>query len=219
MAVLGAFAAQQRRQPLQRVGAVRRAGGVVRGVDEHGGGGFVQQGLGGGKVDLEVLAAGRHHRQGQARALHIGLVFREKRRKGENFLSRNRHAAQRVGQRPRRAAGHEDVVFGIVHAEPAVEAVRHGGAHGGQREGGAVAVEGHRLLFRQQPPAHLGEMRRAGHRGVAQRIVKHVLIADFRAPGGAPFRQLTDNGLALQHSLVLFRDHSVPRPFLFMYSG
>ena len=199
-------------QPGQRLGAVGHAAGIVGGIDQHRGGVLVHQGVQGVKVDLEILHPGRRHTQGQAGALHVGLVFREKRRKGHDVLPRHRHAPQRVGQRPRRTAGHKDMIGGVVHPEPTVQAFGDLGAHFGQRQRGGVPVQRHRIGVFQQVQAGFGELRRTRYRRIAQRIVKHVVISDFLAARRAPFGNFPNHRLASQHIFVVLRYHSTISP-------
>ena len=56
----------------------------------------------------------------------------------------------------------------------------------------------------------VGEALRAGHAWIAQRIVEHILVADFGATRGRVFTQLADHGLSAKHGLVGFVDHEQP---------
>lgn len=81
------------------------------------------------QVHLEILHPGRDDVQFQARALDVGFIFREIGRDDHHFLPRPAHTAQGVGQGARRAAGHEDMLGAVLHAETAVQAFRHRLAH------------------------------------------------------------------------------------------
>ena len=113
-----------------------------------------------------------------------------------------------MGQRTRRARRHKDMVGGVVHAEPAVQAFGHGPAGGRQRQRRRITVQPDGVGVGQQVLASRGELRRAGDRRVAQRVIEHVLVADLRAAGGAPFRNLTDNRLGAQHIFIVLCNHN-----------
>ena len=201
-------------QPGKGFGAVSHTAGIVGRIDQHGGGVFVHQGIQRIKVDLEILHPGRRHPQRQTGTLHIGLVLRKKRRKGHDVLSRHRHAAHRVGQRPRCTGRHKDMVGGVVHAEPAVQAFGHFGPHFRQGQGRRIAVQRHRVGAFQQVQAGLGKLSRAGHRRIAQRIVKYVFVTDFLAAGGAPFGNFPNNRLCPQHIFIVLCYHRSISPLL-----
>ena len=199
-------------KPGQRLGAVGHAAGIVGRVDQHRGGVLVHETVQRLKVDLEILHTGRRHTQRQPGALHVGLVFREKRRKGHHVLARHRHATHGVGQRARRARGHEDVVRRVVHPETPVQAFRHLGAHFRQRQRGSVPVQRHRVGVFQQVQAGFGELRRTGYRRIAQRIVKYVVVSDLLAPRRAPFGNFPNHRLRSQHIFVVLRNHCTLSP-------
>ena len=208
MAESGGRLNKEIRKLLQCFGAVGGAAGVVGAVDEDGGGVLVHQRRKGGKVDLEIRAAGQCDAQRQARALNIGLIFGEERRKGHDVLPGHGHAAQGMGQRAGRTARHKDVVGGVVHAEALVQALGHGLAGGGQRQGRCVAVQRDGVGALQQILARGGELRRAGHRGIAQRVVKYIFIADLCAARGAPLRNLPNDRLGTQHIFIVLCNHN-----------
>ena len=198
---------EELRQTGQRPGGVGGAGGVVGRVDEHGVHIFGQHLLERVKVDLEVGKAGRDDAQLRAGQVHIRVVFREERREGENLVARGGDQTERVRQRAGRAAGHEDVLALVVHAEAAVQ--RRGDllAHCRDAQTRAVAVHEHRVagLDQLDQPVVVG----LGHGDarVAQAVVKHVLVADFLAARGGVLAQLADDGFAGEHALVLLGDH------------
>ena len=208
VAVLGGRLGQKVGQLLQGLLAVGGAAGVVGAVDEHGGGVLVHELRERLKVDLKVRAPRRRHAQGKPRALDVRLVLGEERRKRYDVLPGHADAAHSMGQRTRRARRHKDMVGGVVHAEPAVQAFGHGLAGGRQRQRRRITVQPDGVGVGQQVRASRGELRRAGDRRVAQRVIEHVLIADLRAAGGAPFRNLTDNRLGAQHIFIVLCNHN-----------
>ena len=191
----------------QRLGGVDRTGRIVRGVDEHRRGSRVQRLFEGLKVDLEVLSVRGHHGQVRAGAVHIRLVFREIRGEGDHLVTRLGHHAQRVRQRARRTRSREDVISRVIHAEAAVEAVGDRLAHRRNAQGRRITVQCHWLGRLVQVDHGVRVILRARHARVAQRIVEHVLIADFGAARGRVFAQLADHGFAAEHGLVGFVDH------------
>ena len=210
--ILGALFLQVSGQLSQRLGAVGRAAGVIGRVDEYGGGVLVHQAVQHVKVDLEILAAGRGHAQGQACTLHIGLILREERRKSDDVLPQHSNAAHRMGQRAGCAGGHKDMVAGVVHAKAAVQAFGHLGAHVGQGQRGRVAVQRNRVHMLQQIQADIGKFLRCGHRGVTERIIEHILVSDLGTTGGAPLRDLADDRFCPQHVFIMLCDHNTNTP-------
>ena len=162
------------------------------------------------KLILEVFGVGRHHGQVRAGSVDIRLVLREVGGKGDDFVSRLGHHAQCVGQRAGRTRGREDVVGRIVHVEAAVEAFRNGRAHRGNAQRRRVSVQRDRFRLLVQGDHFVGEALRAGHARIAQRIVEHVLVADFGTARGRVFAQLADHGFSAEHGLVSFVDHGQP---------
>ena len=80
---------------------------------------------------------------------------------------------------------------------------------------GAVAVEGHRLLLSQQGLHGLGELVRAGHAGVAQRVIEHVLISDLGSTLLAVHKGLADDALIAEHRAISLVQHNTfPREFI-----
>ena len=107
---------------------VRRARRIVRRVDKHDRHVRVERTLECLEINLECSGVGRHHGECGARALHVRDVFGEERREREHFVARLGHRAECVRERAGGARRGEDVLLGVVHAEAAVERVRHGAA-------------------------------------------------------------------------------------------
>ena len=208
--VFDLLGAQDFSQSGQRFGGIDGSGRIVRRVDEHRRGSRVQRLFERFEVDLEVFGVGRHHGQMCAGSVDIRLVFREVGGKGDDFVARIGHHAQRVGQCAGRTRGREDVVGRIVHVEAAVEAFRNGRAHRGNAQRRRVSVQRDRFRLLVQGDHFVGEALRAGHARIAQRIVEHVLVADFGAARGRVFAQLADHGFSAEHGLVSFVDHGQP---------
>ena len=207
MAVFSLLGVEHLGQAGQRFSGIDRAGRIVRGVDEHGRGSGVERLLERVEVDLEVLGVGRNDGQVRAGAVHIRLVFREVRGEGDHFVARLGHHAQRMRQRAGRTRGREDVVGGVVHVEAAVEAFGDRLAHRRNAQGRRIAVQRHRFGRFIHVDHGVGIVLRARHARVAQRIVEHVLVADFGATRGRVFAQLADYGFSAEHGLVVFVDH------------
>ena len=80
---------------------------------------------------------------------------------------------------------------------------------------GAVAVQVHRFLVGQQVLHGGGKFRRAGHAGVAQRVIEHVLISDLGSTLLAVHKGLADDALVGQHPAVSLVQHNTfPREFI-----
>ena len=168
VSVLGAFFSQNRRHAGQGVGRVDHAGGVVGGVDKHAGDLFGQHLRKGIQIGLESGRLRGHHPQHCAGARHIGAVLREVRRKGQHLVPGLCHRPDGVGDSTRRAGGGEDVLLLVGQAEGLGQMRRHSGAEARVALTGAVAVQAYRLFLCQQGLHGFGELRRAGHTGVAQ---------------------------------------------------
>ena len=207
MAVFSLLGVEHLGQAGQRFGGIDRAGRIVRGVDEHRRGSGVQRLLERVEVDLEVLSVRGHHGQVRAGAVHIRLVFREVRGEGDHLVTRLGHHAQRVRQRARRTRSREDVISRVIHAEAAVEAVGDRLAHRRNAQGRRITVQCHWLGRLVQVDHGVRVILRARHARVAQRIVEHVLVANFGATRGRVFAQLADYGFSAEHGLVGFVDH------------
>ena len=167
-----------------------------------------------GKIDLEIGKAGRHHAQFCAGQIHIWIILREERGKGENLVARRSHQAERMRQRAGSAAGHEDVCTRIIHAEAAVQRLGDRLAHRGDAQAGAVAMHEHGILVLNQVDQRVVVCFRCGHAGIAQTVVEDVIIADLFAACRGVFAQLTDDGLAGKHGLVLLGNHGSFLPYL-----
>ena len=165
------------------------------------------------KGDLEGLSIRRHHLQGEPRPLGIGAVFREEGSEYDQLIPRLGHRPQGMGQGPGGAAGHKDAVGGIGQAETAAQAFGHRLPHRGDAQGGAVAMEDHRVLFLQKADHFLGEGRVGGDAGVAQAVVKNVLVADLLGPLGAVLVQGADHGFLVQHLQIGLVQHGRYAPF------
>ena len=203
-----AFLGQDVSQPGQRPGRVDHAGGVVGGVNEDAGDILVQHRFKGVEIRLERRGLRGHDLQDRAGAPNIGAVLREIGREGQHLVAGLGHSADGVGDGPRRTRGGENILLLVGQAEGPGQMGRHSGAEARVALTGAVAVEGHRLLLSQQGLHGLGELVRAGHAGVAQRVVEHVLIADL---GGALFaihESLADDALMAQHGAVSLVQHN-----------
>ena len=61
-----------------------------------------------------------------------------------------------------------------------------------------------RVHMLQQIQADIGKFLRCGHRGVAQRIIEHILVSDLGATGGAPSEiwRMTDFAPACLYNAV-----------------
>ena len=106
----------------------------------------------------------------------------------------------------------------IGQAEPGLQMGGHRRAEPRVPLVGAVAVQGHRVLMGQQVLHGLREGRRAGHAGVAQRVVEHVLPADLGGAALAVGGGLPDDALVGQHPAVSFVQHQFS-PFLALGAG
>ena len=207
VAVGPALLGQDLRQPGQGVGRVDHTGGVVGGVDEDAGDLLGQHLLKGLQIGLESRGLGRHHPEMGTGALHIGAVLREVGGKGQHLIPGPGHGAQGVGNGTRRARGGKDILLRIGQAEGPVQVGRHGGAELRVALAGAVAMQGHRVLLCQQLLHGGGEPLRAGHAGVAQRVIKHVLVADLGRALLAVHKGLADDALVGQHPAVSLVQH------------
>ena len=168
VAVLGALFGQNRRHAGQSIGRVDHTGGVIGRVDEHAGDLFGQHLCKGIQIGLEGGCLRRHHPQHCAGARHIGAVLREVRRKGQHLVPGLGHRPDGVGDSTRRAGGGEDVFLRVGQTEGLGQMRRHSGAEARVALTGAIAVQAYRLFLCQQGLHGLGELRRAGHAGVAQ---------------------------------------------------
>ena len=168
VSVLGAFFGQNLRHAGQSVGRVDHAGGVIGRVDEHTGDLFGQHLCKGIQIGLEGGRLRRHHPQHCAGARHIGAVLREVRRKGQHLVPGLGHRPDGVGNSTRRTGGGEDVLLRVGQTEGLGQMRRHCGAEARVALTGAIAVQAYRLFLCQQGLHGLGELRRAGHAGVAQ---------------------------------------------------
>ena len=86
-----------------------------------------------------------------------------------------------MGNGTRRTGGGEDVLLLIGQAKGLCQVRCHIGAEARVALTGAVAVQVYRLFVGQQILHGGSELLRAGHAGVAQRVIEHVLISDLAA--------------------------------------
>ena len=218
VAVGGALLSQDSCHAGQRRGRIDHAGGVIGGVDEDGGDLRRQHLLKGVQVGLEGRSLGRHHLQLRAGARHIGAVLREIGGEGQHLVAGDGDGPQGVGDGARRAGGGENMLLLIGQAEPGPQMGGHRGAETGVALVGAVAVEGHRVLMGQQVLHGRRKGRRAGHAGVAQRVIKDVLIADLGSALLAVGGRFPDDALVAEHPAVHFVQHQFS-PFLAWDAG
>ena len=212
LALLG----QDVRHAGQRFRRVDHTGGVVGGVDEHAGGLFADHLLKGIQIRLESGCLRRHHLEHSAGARHIRAILREVGRKGQNFVTGLGHCADGVGNGTRRTGGGEDMLLLIGQAEGLCQMRRHIGAEARVALTGAVAVQVDRLFVCQQVLHGGGKLGRAGHAGVAQRIIEHILVSDLGSALLAVHKGLADNALVAEHRAVSLVQHNTsPLDLLF----
>ena len=208
VAVLLALGGQDLGQPGQGLRRVNHARGVVGGVDEDAGDILGQHLLKGVQIGLERGRLGRHHFQHGTRSPDVGPVLRKIGCERQHLVAGLGHGADGVGNGARGTRGGENMLLLIGQAERFGQMGCRGGAEPRVALAGAVAVEGNGLLRGQQVLHGRRKPRRAGHAGVAQRVVKHVLIADLGSPLFAVHKGLTDHALMGQHRAVGFVQHN-----------
>ena len=113
-----------------------------------------------------------------------------------------------MGNRTGSTGGGEDVLLLIGQAEGLCQMGRHVGAETGVALAGAVAVQVHRFLVGQQVLHGGGKFRRAGHAGVAQRVIEHILISDLCGTLFAVHEGLADDALIAEHRAVGLIQHN-----------
>ena len=199
----------------ERPGRVDHAGGVVGGVDEHTGGLFADHLLECVQIGLEGRCLRRHHLEDCPGARHIGAVLREVGRKGEHLVAGLRDRTDGMGNGTRRTGGGEDVLLLIGQAKGLCQVRCHIGAEARVALTGAVAVQVYRLFVGQQILHGGSELLRAGHAGVAQRVIEHVLISDLGSTLLAVHEGLADDALIAEHRAVgLVQHNTFPREFI-----
>ena len=194
--------------PGEGLGRIDHTGGIVGGVDEHTGGLFADHLLKGIQIGLEGGCLRGNDPQHCARARHIGAVLREVGRKSQHLITGLGDGTDGMGNRTGSTGGGEDVLLLIGQAEGLCQMGRHVGAEAGVALAGAVAVQVHRFLVGQQVLHGGGKFRRAGHAGVAQRVIEHILVADLGGTFFSVHESLADHALVAEHGAVGLIQHN-----------
>ena len=120
-----------------------------------------------------------------------------------------------MGNGTRRTGGGEDVLLLIGQAKGLCQVRCHIGAEARVTLTGAVAVQIYRLFVGQQILHSGSELLRAGHAGVAQRVIEHVLISDLGSTLLAVHEGLADDALIAEHRAISLVQHNTfPREFI-----
>ena len=190
------------------LGRVDHTGGIVGGVDEHRRHLLGEHCFKRVQIGLEGRGLGRHHLQLCTGARHIGTILREVGRKGEHLVAGLGHRPDGVGNGTRRTGGGEDVLLLIGQAKGLCQVCCHIGAEARVALTGAVAVQVDRFFIGQQVLHGFGELSRAGHAGVAQRVIEHILISDLCGTLFAVHEGLADDALIAEHRAVSLVQHN-----------
>ena len=118
---------------------------------------------------FRLVAAIEKHHEERYRALLHNVEMAEVFAKSEVKVWECRNCGHIVvGDSTRRAGGGEDVFLRVGQTESLGQMRRHSGAEARVALTGAIAVQAYRLFLCQQGLHGFGELRRAGHAGVAQ---------------------------------------------------
>ena len=192
----------------ERPGRVDHTGGVVGGIDEHRRHLLGEHLFKGIQIGLEGGCLRRHHLEHRPGARHIGAVLREVGCKGQHLIAGPGHCADGMGNGTRRTGGGEDVLLLIGQAKGLCQVRCHIGAEARVALTGAVAVQVYRFFVGQQVLHGGSELLRAGHTGVAQRVIEHILISDLCGTLFAVHEGLADDALIAEHRAVGLIQHN-----------
>ncbi len=204
--------AQDLRKPLDGLLGVDRTARIVRGIDDDGLRMRRKRALEGIEIDLEILRAGRHDDELAANGLHEAAILGEERRKGNELVSllAERLEADRDGGG--RTGRHEDVLPLVVHAEPAVQALRHRCPHLGMTGCHRIAVDVVRSLRFQDVHGRLPDEVRRRHVRISQAEVEHLILPDLSCPLPAELKDRPDRRLLRSQLKHFLCNHICTRP-------
>ena len=169
------FFADDRADLVQRGSAVQHAGGVVRRIDKHGASAVVYRVPQRVHIRQEILV-GRHHAAGRAVIVGVEVILHKERREDNHLVARIQQRPHHHIKRAARAAGHNHVLRAKAQPGFALQLRRHRRARLGVARVGHIAVHPRLRLVRDAP--QLGEeLIRRLHNRIAQRQVKHILVA------------------------------------------
>ena len=192
----------------ERPGRVDHTGGVVGGIDEHRRHLLGEHLFKGIQIGLEGGCLRRHHFEHRTGAGHIGAVLREVGRKSQHLITGLGDGTDGMGNRTGSTGGGEDVLLLIGQAKGLCQVRCHIGAEARVALTGTVAVQVYRFLVGQQILHGGSELLRAGHAGVAQRVIEHILISDLCGTLFAVHEGLADDALIAEHRAVGLIQHN-----------
>ena len=198
---LGLFA-QDICQSLQCRGGIYHTGGVVGSVDQYCLDLLRQHLLKRLEVDLEVLQIGGNHLQYRSGEIHIRMIFREKRCKSQDLISRLRHQTKSMCQRSCRPGCHENVLLTIRQPKLFLQVLRNCLPDTCNTEAGTVAVQFQRFLRCQHMDHAVSKFSGNRNGRIPQAVIKYVLVSDFLSPCRSKFRKLPNHRFSRQHVFI-----------------
>ena len=180
-------------QSLQCRGGIYHTGGVVGSIDQYCLDFLRQHLLKRLKVDLEILQIRRNHLQYRSGEIHIRMIFREKRCKSQDLISRLRHQTKSMCQRSRRPGCHENMFFAIRQSEPLLQVLRNRLPDTCNTEAGTIAVQFQRFLRRQHMDHTVGKFSWNRNGRIPQAVIKYILVSDLLSSCRSEFRKLPDH--------------------------
>ena len=180
-------------QSLQCRGGIYHTGGVVGSIDQYCLDLLCQHLFKRLEVDLEVLQIGRNHLQYCPGEIHIRMIFREKRCKSQDLISRLRHQTKSMCQRSRRPRRHKNVLFAIGQAESLLQVLRNCLPDTCNTEAGTIAVQFQRFLRRQHMDHTVGKFSGNRNGRIPQAVIKYILVSDLLSSCRSEFRKLPDH--------------------------
>lgn len=208
VAVLLSCCSKNVRNLAEGLSAEDNAGGVVGGVYDDGLGVLIHEGFERGKVYLEALGVSRDHDELVAGGFNEGLVLREEGGDGNDLAVLAGEGRERRHERRGSAAGKEEVRGADLLAEALGEVFGHGGADAVVARAAGVAVNLDAALGVEYLMDAAIDFfgRRDG--GVAEAVVKDVLLADDLGLLPAILEHLADIGADASQSICCLVDHA-----------
>ena len=194
MTVFCCFFLHDPRQFFDCLGRVYDTGRVIRCIDQNCCNIVCQHGLEFFKVNLESFQIRRNNFQLCSCQIDIRVVFREKRCKSKDGISRDSYCTECMCQSCCSTGAHENMFFFIWQTETFFQRYRYRLTHTVDTEARAVSMKSYRAFRLQQFDHFLCKFFRNRHRRITETVVKYILFSDLFCPFGSVSKHLTDYG-------------------------
>ena len=208
MSVFFLLGLQNRRQSAKSLSRIRNPRGIVRRINQNSRCFLRKHFLEFFKINLKVFRIRRHHKELRTHMIYIGNIFRKKRSKGNDLVAFAAHAARRMSQRARSAAGGKNMFRLILHAKTLIQRLGNRLFKLRISKSRTVAMQFACRFILQQPDHRFRKLFRRRHRRIAQTKIKYILIADLSAALSRILCKFTNNGTRIQHIFIHLRNQS-----------